>query len=595
MWYRISRLTLTASALLAHLTGRAEETLTLSLPDGSEVTGTTEMADSRGVLLKREDSHTVFVPVSDLGEADRGRLDGWLSGKSVPPGFVKPDHSVMIKTNTGTLAYDTDLVEVTPGASVAVTLENNDDLQHNIVFLSVPGEESGARLALDAINLGGEGMARNWIPESDSILAASNMVNPHESARIFFRAPDRDESYPYVCTFPGHAQVMKGMMAVGNVPEEDWAPQSVPPGRMGNVHYKLFHGNWNKLPDFNALEPVKSGPVKKRRFNVKAFKKKNQFGVVFSGQLNVPQSAEYGFRLASDDGSRLWIDGKKILDADGIHGISGPKPQNVTLTAGLHEIVVEYFERDGHEELEVEWSGPGVKDKRLSSGKRRRGGENQVGIPLYPPKGEAMVYRNFIDGVGTARGIGVGFSEGLHFAFDAQNGRVAMIWRGGFIDAKRHWTGRGQGYQPPGGKAYPVDPPGQMLAVLPETTAPWPADGFVDNGKSRLYSGPDRQPGAYRFGGYEFDNKYRPVFLWEWNGIRVADFTRPVDGKMKRTLRLTGQAPKEGKLILRLGGTREKGVRVRIDGGVETANGEVRVPVDLSGGAATIEAGYDLP
>src|SRR5262249_7190687 len=59
---------------------------------------------------------------------------------------------------------------------------------------------------------------------------------------------------------------------------------------------------------------------------------------------------------------------------------------------------------------------------------------------------EAVIYRNFTEGAGP-RAIGVGYPEKLTLAFDANNVSLAMLWPGGFIDAARHWTARGAGFE----------------------------------------------------------------------------------------------------------------------------------------------------
>ena len=61
------------------------------------------------------------------------------------------------------------------------------------------------------------------------------------------------------------------------------------------------------------------------------------------------------------------------------------------------------------------------------------------------------VYRNFIKGAG-ARAIGVGYPEQVNIAFDAELCRLALVWQENFIDASRHWTGRGQGFEAPLGE-----------------------------------------------------------------------------------------------------------------------------------------------
>jgi len=49
------------------------------------------------------------------------------------------------------------------------------------------------------------------------------------------------------------------------------------------------------------------------------------------------------FRLASDDGSLLWIDGKFLVNNDGVHTVTS-KSNTVTLDKGLHKIRVFYFQ-----------------------------------------------------------------------------------------------------------------------------------------------------------------------------------------------------------------------------------------------------------
>src|SRR5262249_14979482 len=68
-------------------------------------------------------------------------------------------------------------------------------------------------------------------------------------------------------------------------------------------------------------------------------------------------------------------------------------------------------------------------------------------IPLVPER-EAIIYRNFIEGAGP-RAIAVGYPEKAHLAFDANDLRLALVWQGAFMDASRHWTDRGAGFEPP--------------------------------------------------------------------------------------------------------------------------------------------------
>ncbi|MFF8103357.1 ricin-type beta-trefoil lectin domain protein [Streptomyces sp. NPDC016640] len=85
----------------------------------------------------------------------------------------------------------------------------------------------------------------------------------------------------------------------------------------------------------------------------------NNFVTQVVGNLDAPQTGDYTFRLTSDDGSRLWIDDKLVIDHDGLHG-ADPKDGTVRLPAGHHALRIEHFERDGGQQITLAWQPPGA-------------------------------------------------------------------------------------------------------------------------------------------------------------------------------------------------------------------------------------------
>ncbi|MEU8611034.1 family 16 glycoside hydrolase [Actinoplanes sp. NPDC048791] len=77
--------------------------------------------------------------------------------------------------------------------------------------------------------------------------------------------------------------------------------------------------------------------------------------------LTVPADGAYTFRLTSDDGSKLWVGDTLVVDHDGLHGAE-PKDGAVNLTAGVHPVRVEHFERNGGQQLTLAWRPPGADD-----------------------------------------------------------------------------------------------------------------------------------------------------------------------------------------------------------------------------------------
>lgn len=69
-------------------------------------------------------------------------------------------------------------------------------------------------------------------------------------------------------------------------------------------------------------------------------------GLVISGYIDIPEDGIYTFRLLSDDGSLLYLDGDLAIDNDGGHA-----PVEITaqkaMRKGLHPICVKYFDHNG--------------------------------------------------------------------------------------------------------------------------------------------------------------------------------------------------------------------------------------------------------
>lgn len=124
-----------------------------------------------------------------------------------------------------------------------------------------------------------------------------------------------------------------------------------------NLNYKLYYGNWDNLPNFTDLEPDDAGEV--AGFDFRVSKKRDGFAISFTGFLNAPHTGEYIFRTVSDDGSALYIDGRRVVNNDGVHPADA-REGKVRLKAGIHSVRVDYFEKGGQEELKILWAGPSV-------------------------------------------------------------------------------------------------------------------------------------------------------------------------------------------------------------------------------------------
>lgn len=85
----------------------------------------------------------------------------------------------------------------------------------------------------------------------------------------------------------------------------------------------------------------------------------------FEGTLETTQAGEYTFRLGSDDGSRLWVNGAQVVDNDGLHAME-VVAGTVTLEPGDAAVRVQYFDGGGEQGLALRVSGPGMDNLLLS-------------------------------------------------------------------------------------------------------------------------------------------------------------------------------------------------------------------------------------
>ncbi|MCE9629737.1 MAG: DUF1549 domain-containing protein [Planctomycetia bacterium] len=144
-------------------------------------------------------------------------------------------------------------------------------------------------------------------------------------------------------------------------------------GDIDDLQFRFYRDTWQALPVFDELRPEDQGIVASNLFDITVAPslRPDSFGYVFTGFLKVPSDGDYRFVLDSDDGARLTVDGRVIVDYDGIHGEGSPRAASVALKAGRLPIRLDYFQGLHGKGLSLSWSGPGVEQRWLSaSGKR---------------------------------------------------------------------------------------------------------------------------------------------------------------------------------------------------------------------------------
>ena len=129
------------------------------------------------------------------------------------------------------------------------------------------------------------------------------------------------------------------------------------------LEYRYFEGEWDSLPNFKMLQPIRSGKV--YNIDLDGFEHRGaNFAVQFRGTVNIEKEDDYTFYLVSDDGSKLFIDGNEVINHDGLHGPS-EKSAKVRLSSRKHKIEVQYFQQWGGKVVELSYEGTGIQKQLI--------------------------------------------------------------------------------------------------------------------------------------------------------------------------------------------------------------------------------------
>lgn len=129
---------------------------------------------------------------------------------------------------------------------------------------------------------------------------------------------------------------------------------------MPGIHGYYYEGeNFEKLAFERVDEQIQFGEGQLVYPNGR----KEQISVRWRGRLNIAAAGTYGFRANSDDGNRMWIDGKMLFEGWG-------NPANlqaaVQLAQGLHDVVIEFHQGVGGVFISVNWTPPGGQEQPLT-------------------------------------------------------------------------------------------------------------------------------------------------------------------------------------------------------------------------------------
>jgi S1-C subfamily serine protease len=154
--------------------------------------------------------------------------------------------------------------------------------------------------------------------------------------------------------FEHGGQEQKASLTLAAYPVAACVPKK---GKSPGLHYALYRpdagAEWRKLPAFSSLKPVAEGSISKLSPDEFVRGSKDNYAVTFRGYLEFPKAGHYRVILASDDGSKCYLNDRVLIDNDFGHPAM-PLSRSVRVGAGLVPVRIEYFQGRGERELTLQ-------------------------------------------------------------------------------------------------------------------------------------------------------------------------------------------------------------------------------------------------
>ncbi len=282
--------------------------------------------------------------------------------------------------------------------------------------------------------------------------------------------------------------------------------------RVNNIQYKYFEVDIpiTQLPNFDTLTVLTSGKADKIDVN-ELSKRRDGVAFQFTADLEVQKSGTYLFHLYSDDGSRLFIDDRLIIDHDGKHDLE-PKRSILELSEGTYPIKIDYFNNNWGKGLMIHYEGP-EQQLRLLEGRNPYPVNNDKKALLIEPGDRPEMIRSFVNygDQKKTHAISVGHPDGVHYSYDLDQGVLLKVWKGGFADVTNMWQGRGNS---------------QLL--VPQSMAMEVQENIICDLKSnKIYN--ETLSNDIHFKGYKIDDSGTPIFQYNFENNRFFDQYKPND------------------------------------------------------------------
>lgn len=159
-----------------------------------------------------------FLAVTSCGKKETAPTDQTETTEPSTEGEAAPvtstEENVLVIEGNDQMQFNTSELRAVAGKPIKLTLKHvgqipKEAMGHNLVILKEGTDQSAFALKAN------EAKATDYIPASEkaSIIAHTKLIGGGEEDTIEFTI-DKKGSYPFICSFPGHVAMMKGVLIV---------------------------------------------------------------------------------------------------------------------------------------------------------------------------------------------------------------------------------------------------------------------------------------------------------------------------------------------------------------------------------------------
>ena len=126
----------------------------------------------------------------------------------------------------------------------------------------------------------------------------------------------------------------------------------------GGLSYAYYEGTWTEMPLFKKLNPKQKG-IATEDWNFNKLPSKINFACVFDGFIEIKEEGYYVLCTKADDGSKLYLNNKLLIDYVAINGERSLQSFLIPLKKGFYPIRLEYLQEEGNADLRLSYIVPG--------------------------------------------------------------------------------------------------------------------------------------------------------------------------------------------------------------------------------------------